>query len=201
MPRNANKIKRRSARRMSPVHITEQTGRFIQSPGTSVIFAWNNLPTICQAAPFTIRSIRITCGAIDVASANKQSFGQATFQIRQISPNAQSKTSSGDTIKTSEVFMVGNEPKRFFFKFKGVEYPEKFRGDACIAIDCICPRQNPGWEIGLNLQWKILYQVRHQSQSEACGELTVIPYSIQASYLQLSSLDTMSVNSEPFEAV
>lgn len=171
---------------------TEMTGRSVLTPASSLIVSWTNLPAVCKECAFTVANVTLQICGVDTATANKQTFGSCLVQVRQLSPNAQSNTASGNTIKSSKLWMIGSAPRKHGFRPLQVEYPESFRGDV-LSIDCICPQE--GWEIGAQMTFVILFNVKHKSQSEAC----------KVEFKIISHTDSSSVcstyGSPPFEEI
>lgn len=151
----------------------ELVGTAQVSPASTVAFSWDNLPKACQKASFRLITARFQFASLDVATANKVLAGPSIVQIRQQDSASQSSTSSGTTIKSSPLVMVGPQPK--VVNFRGVNhlYPEGYRGSNFLAVDCLCPKS--GYEIGALFTYQLKFCVYHTSQNEACPALKEIP--------------------------
>lgn len=198
MPNRKRARKQRPRRRIQRAMLAEYNGRSIISPAASLIFGWNDLPEVCKRSAFVIKSITLEASAVDTATANKQTFGSALLQIRQLTPYASTDDTSATGLKSSKLFMVGQQPKTIHFKPVAMEYPEKYRGKACVSIDCICPRE--GWEIGALLVIRMVFDVKHPSTTEACKTtLATVPTKTISEHMQdWQHVDEISMTSSAF---
>lgn len=168
-----NRRRNKNKRRRNMVH--DETSQFNGqiSPSTTASIGVGQLNPYIQDRPFKFRKVVITAASLDVASANKNTFGPAMFQIRQYSnvPRVSGTTTLQEytQIKSSRVFMVGPNPKTFYFTPIKYRYPAKCGLETFLALDCLCAVK--GYEIGMHFSITIDIQVYHEQESESCPKV------------------------------
>lgn len=166
---------RRTRRRRANVHVESAVFLGQCSPATTVTVGYGQLIQYIQGRPFKFLRCTITAAALDVASANKATFGPACFQLRQLVPldtvSASTATAVTSVIKSTRPYMVGNNPRTFRINFNKFRYPADGKLDCYIALDTLCLTK--GTEIGINYTLTIELQVFHEYESEKCPATVV----------------------------
>lgn len=159
--------KRRGPKRYKTSTIpVEYVARGVLSPASTVTVKQDNFPSLVKGSPFRIGIVVIQFSAVDVATANKQTFGNVLLQCRQLQ--------STSTIKSSRTVMAGTNPKSLRFRGTNLLYPAGYSGSV-IAIDCLCP--SVGSEIGCWFHLSIKFLCKPTFESETCPTLYCYPTS------------------------
>lgn len=160
----------RRRRRVSNMHVENAVFLGLCAPATTVTVGYGQLIQYIQGRPFKFLRMTITAASVDVATANKATFGPASFQIRQLVPiatvSSTTTTASTSVIKSTRPYMVGSNPRTFRINLNKFRYPADGKLDTYLALDCLCFFK--GSEIGINYSLTVELQVFHEYESEQC---------------------------------